>query len=134
MCVIAVNFNMVDFTRENGPIRQIPATQNLDQRPPPLRDEPASMKLSTVCPLPAGSAIFRDNRAWHGGTPNLSDHVRAIPNVEYAVRARDPFGAARVHATALLVWRRHALTACTPRLLPIETLVGPLVPSGHPQL
>ena len=41
------------------------------------------MKLSTVCPTPAGTAIFRDIRAWHGGTPNLSRDVRAMPNVEY---------------------------------------------------
>jgi hypothetical protein len=41
------------------------------------------MKLSTVCPAPAGSVLIRDIRAWHGGTPNLSDAVRAIPNVEY---------------------------------------------------
>ncbi|MGZ7008433.1 MAG: hypothetical protein ACXVLX_22790, partial [Ilumatobacteraceae bacterium] len=26
---------------------------------------------------------FRDLRAWHGGTPNLSQAVRAAPNVEY---------------------------------------------------
>lgn len=31
----------------------------------------------------AGIALIRDVRAWHGGTPNLSDQVRAIPNVEY---------------------------------------------------
>ena len=41
------------------------------------------MKLSTVCPAPAGSAIFRDVRCWHGGTPNLSREVRAAPNIEY---------------------------------------------------
>lgn len=41
------------------------------------------MRLSTVCPAPAGAAQVRDVRAWHGGTPNLSDDVRAIPNVEY---------------------------------------------------
>jgi hypothetical protein len=28
-------------------------------------------------------AMIRDVRAWHGGTPNLSSEVRAIPNVEY---------------------------------------------------
>ena len=32
---------------------------------------------------PAGSVLIRDVRAWHGGTPNLSDHVRAIPNAEF---------------------------------------------------
>jgi hypothetical protein len=73
---------MVDFTWENGPIRQIPGTQNTREPPPGVADEPAWMKLSTVL-CPAGSAIFRDLRAWHGGTPNLSAEARAIPNVEY---------------------------------------------------
>jgi len=30
-----------------------------------------------------GAAIFRDNRCWHGGTPNLSDKMRVLPNMEY---------------------------------------------------
>ncbi len=42
------------------------------------------MKRSVVCPVPAGSVVIRDIRAWHGGTPNVSDHARAIPNVEYS--------------------------------------------------
>ena len=74
---------------------------------PSMADEPAWMKLRTVqvcaqfsfsCnlslliithllraaqPAPAGTAVFRDNRLWHGGTPNLSHMPRAIPNVEY---------------------------------------------------
>ncbi len=41
------------------------------------------MKLSTVCPAPAGSVLMRDVRAWHGGTPNLSNEVRALPNAEF---------------------------------------------------
>ena len=41
------------------------------------------MKLSTVCPAPAGSVLIRDVRAWHGGTPNLTDETRAIPNIEF---------------------------------------------------
>ena len=50
---------------------------------PTLEEEPAWMKLSTVCPAKAGSVLIRDVRAWHGGTPNLSDEIRAIPNLEY---------------------------------------------------
>jgi ectoine hydroxylase-related dioxygenase (phytanoyl-CoA dioxygenase family) len=80
---VTINFPMVDLTPENGPTRQIPGTQNSRHPIPNLRDEPEWMKLSTLCPAPAGSAIFRDLRAWHGGTPNLSDHVRAAPNIEY---------------------------------------------------
>jgi hypothetical protein len=81
--VLTINFPMIDLTRENGPIRQIPGTQRSRAPIPNLLDEPDWMKLSTVCPAPAGTAIFRDIRAWHGGTPNLSKDVRAMPNVEY---------------------------------------------------
>lgn len=81
--VVTINFAMVDLTWENGPIRQIPGTQRSHDPIPNLVDEPAWMRHSTVCPAPAGTAIIRDNRAWHSGTPNLSDHVRALPNIEY---------------------------------------------------
>jgi hypothetical protein len=41
--------------------------------------------------VPAGAVQIRDVRAWHGGTPNLSDQVRAIPNIEvYAPWFREP--------------------------------------------
>ncbi|HIG62198.1 MAG TPA: hypothetical protein EYQ22_15035 [Gammaproteobacteria bacterium] len=80
---ICCNFLVTDFTRLNGPTRQIPGTQHSQQPMPSLEQEPAWMKLSTVCPAPAGSVLIRDVRAWHGGTPNLSEEVRAIPNVEY---------------------------------------------------
>jgi hypothetical protein len=78
-----INFPIVDLTPENGPIRQIPGTHRSRNPIPKLKDEPEWMRLSTICPLPAGSAIFRDARCWHGGTPNLSREVRAMPNVEY---------------------------------------------------
>jgi ectoine hydroxylase-related dioxygenase (phytanoyl-CoA dioxygenase family) len=80
---VTINFAMVDFTTENGPTRQIPGSQTWRHPIPNLLDEPEWMKLSTLCPVPAGSAIFRDMRAWHGGTPNLSREVRAAPNMEY---------------------------------------------------
>lgn len=81
--VVTINFAMVDLTWENGPIRQIPGSQRSTERIPTLTDEPLWMKHSTVCPAPAGTAVFRDNRAWHGGTPNLSADARAFPNIEY---------------------------------------------------
>jgi hypothetical protein len=81
--VLTINFTVCDLTTENGPIRQIPGSQRSRQPIPTLADEPEWMKFSTICPVPAGSAIFRDNRCWHGGTPNLSLETRAIPNIEY---------------------------------------------------
>lgn len=81
--VIHINFPLIDLTPENGPIRQIPGTHRSRAPIPALIDEPEWMRLSTVCPLPAGSAIIRDARCWHGGTPNLSRDIRAMPNVEF---------------------------------------------------
>jgi ectoine hydroxylase-related dioxygenase (phytanoyl-CoA dioxygenase family) len=88
---VAVNFLTVDSTQLNGPTRQIPGSQHARAPFPTLTEEPEWMRLSTVCPVPAGSVQIRDVRAWHGGTPNLSDHVRAIPNLEfYAPWFREP--------------------------------------------
>ncbi len=88
---VAVNFLTVDSTRLNGPTRQIPGSQHARAPFPTLAEEPEWMRLSTVCTVPAGSVQIRDVRAWHGGTPNLSDHVRAIPNLEfYAPWFREP--------------------------------------------
>lgn len=80
---VTINFLMSDLTWENGPIRQIPGTQLRAQLPPTPADEPEWMRLSTLVGAPAGAAVFRDLRAWHGATPNLSRCVRAMPNVEY---------------------------------------------------
>ncbi len=88
---ICVNFLPQDVTRLNGPTRQIPGTQNSRAPIPNLEEEPEWMRLSTVCPAPAGSIMIRDVRAWHGGTPNLSGKVRSIPNLEfYAPWFREP--------------------------------------------
>jgi hypothetical protein len=81
---VTINFLMSDLTWENGPIRQIPGTQVRPGRPPTQAEEPEWMRLSTLVGAPAGSGVFRDIRAWHGATPNVSKEIRAMPNVEYA--------------------------------------------------
>ena len=53
------------------------------EAPPKVADEPDWMKLSTVMGLKAGGVVFRDLRAWHGGTPNVSGAVRAIPQASF---------------------------------------------------
>lgn len=88
---VCVNFLPFDQTPLNGPTRQIPGSQHSRAPIPTLDEEPEWMRLSTVCPAPAGSVQIRDVRAWHGGTPNLSDQLRAIPNLEfYAPWFREP--------------------------------------------
>ncbi len=80
---VTINFLMSDLTWENGPIRQIPGTQTRAQKPPSQAEEPDWMRWSTLVGAKAGAGVFRDNRAWHGATPNLSREIRAMPNVEY---------------------------------------------------
>jgi ectoine hydroxylase-related dioxygenase (phytanoyl-CoA dioxygenase family) len=88
---VCVNFLPQDVTKINGATRQIPGTQNSRARIPALDEEPDWMRLSSVCPAPAGAIMIRDVRAWHGGTPNVSDAVRSIPNLEfYAPWFREP--------------------------------------------
>ncbi len=58
---VTINFTVTELTTENGPIRQIPGTQNSRQPIPNLLDEPEWMRFSTLCPVPAGAAVFRDS-------------------------------------------------------------------------
>jgi ectoine hydroxylase-related dioxygenase (phytanoyl-CoA dioxygenase family) len=96
---VCANFLPQDVTRLNGPTRQIPGTQHSRHPIPTLEQEPEWMRLSTVCPAPAGAVMIRDVRAWHGGTPNLSDAMRAIPNLEfYAPWFREPIVPGISHA------------------------------------
>jgi hypothetical protein len=72
--------SVTGHSRINGATRQIPGTHRSRALIPSLEEEPLWMKMSTVAPCPAGCGLFRDLRCWHGGTPNLSEHVRAIPS------------------------------------------------------
>lgn len=81
--LITINFLMSDLTYENGPIRQVAGSHTATQQPPPPKNEPDWMRFSTLVGGKAGAAMFRDNRGWHGATPNLSREVRALPDVEY---------------------------------------------------
>ncbi|MCY3885650.1 MAG: phytanoyl-CoA dioxygenase family protein [Gammaproteobacteria bacterium] len=82
--MITINFLMSDLTWENGPIRQIPGTHLSAGKIPSQSEEPQWMRTSTLVGAKAGAGMFRDNRGWHGATPNLSLEVRALPDVEYS--------------------------------------------------
>lgn len=79
---VVVNFPVVDFTRENGAIRFVPATQRSRAPIPDLADEPEWMREGLLC-APAGTAIVRDVRCWHGGTANRSQAPRPMVSVGY---------------------------------------------------
>ena len=111
--IITINFLMSDLTWENGPIRQIPGTHMVARPPPSPDEEPEWMRLCTLVGAKAGAGVFRDNRAWHGATPNLSREIRSMPNVEYGA----PWIATGRHAKTmpLKVWESlspHAQHIC----------------------
>ena len=72
---ITLNFLVQDFTRMNGPTRQIPGTHTSQALIPTPEEEPTWMRLSTVL-APAGSVLLRDPRAWHGESACLFERVR----------------------------------------------------------
>jgi len=81
---IAVNYMLHDQTPFNGPLQHIAGTQHLDLRYlPKVEEEPEHWFYSTMCPAPAGTAVIRDVRAWHAGTPNLTTQDRPLPNCEF---------------------------------------------------
>ena len=61
---VCVNFPLSALTPMNGPMRIIPQTQHSCTAIPSLQEEPAWMQTSTLCPLKAGAALFRDPRTW----------------------------------------------------------------------
>lgn len=111
--LVTINFLMCDLTWENGPIRQIPGTHSSQQPLPSQAEEPDWMRQSTLVGATAGAGVIRDNRAWHGATPNLSREIRAMPNVEYSPswRPREDYRRAMPHE----IWETlspHARALC----------------------
>ena len=73
----------VGHSAYNGATRQLRGTQYSHAPVPKLSEESRESLLSTLSPTAAGDAVVRDNRSWHGGTPNLGRHVRAIPDCKF---------------------------------------------------
>lgn len=82
--MIVANFLIEEQTRFNGPLQHIPRTQLLDRNYlMEVQDEPMKWFFSTMCPAPAGTAVIRDPRTWHAGSPNITTLDRPLPNCEF---------------------------------------------------
>jgi ectoine hydroxylase-related dioxygenase (phytanoyl-CoA dioxygenase family) len=79
---LIINFVIQDLTHENGPMRVIPGTQHLNDAPPHIDSEPNHLRQNTLAGVKRGSIIVRDARTWHSGTPNLTNTLRMLPNIE----------------------------------------------------
>ena len=71
---LVVNCTVHAISESMGSMRIAPGQKVLNGQsdlPPVFSEEATEIRESKDCPLPAGAAIFRDLRTWHGGTPNL---------------------------------------------------------------
>jgi ectoine hydroxylase-related dioxygenase (phytanoyl-CoA dioxygenase family) len=90
---IVVNFLLTEFKEINGALRCVPGTHRTRLRPPSLAEEPEHWRRAILC-APAGTAVVRDVRGWHGGTANNSDEYRIMTSASYyAPWFRQPMGA-----------------------------------------
>ena len=79
---LTVNFPCVDITKTNGPLRQLAGSHRKTGKPPSLADETTQSKMSTLCPLPAGSAIFRKLMLIACPTVVAAESFRKIANCD----------------------------------------------------
>jgi hypothetical protein len=79
---VAVNFPLVDFHEENGPLEIWPnSTHHLAGVDPQVG---STLTGGTPVVAPAGSLIMRDLRLWHRGTPNYTTELRPMVAVVYS--------------------------------------------------
>jgi len=80
---LVVNFPLIDFTSENGPLEIWPGGTHLAPAGVDLKTLASRMKSELVL-MSAGSVLVRDIRAWHRGTPNRSEKARPNMALIYA--------------------------------------------------
>jgi ectoine hydroxylase-related dioxygenase (phytanoyl-CoA dioxygenase family) len=79
---LAVNFPLVDVTEGNGPMEVWPNTHRASERAFAAKadmQDAARYVAPARMLTPRGSALIRDVRMWHRGTPNRSNQMR--PNL-----------------------------------------------------
>jgi hypothetical protein len=90
---VTVNFPLVDFHEENGPLEIWPnSSHHLAGIDPQVGSDIVG---GTPVVVPAGSLIMRDLRLWHRGTPNRTTEIRPMIAVVYS-RSWYRFGPAEV--------------------------------------
>lgn len=78
---LVVNVVVEDLRSDNGPTKLLPGTQH-NPLPPSTHEEEHRLDVVTLAGVKKGSIVIRDARTWHGGTPNLSNKMRLLPNLE----------------------------------------------------
>lgn len=92
---MTVHYPVVDMCSTNGTIRIVPTSNRWVEPIPSLEDEAAWMRGCEIT-CPAGTAILKDVRIWHGGCENNAspeanpslgvgaNHARPMPNAQYS--------------------------------------------------
>ena len=92
---LTVHYPVVDMCSTNGTIRIVPTSNTWPEAIPSLGEEPRWMRERCEINCPAGTAILKDIRVWHGGCSNSAspthdptlgvgaNHARPMPNAQY---------------------------------------------------
>ena len=80
---LVAGFALEGWGHLDGATRYIAGTHHSHAEIPSLAEEPDWMKHATVSPLPAGSAVIRDIRVWHGGCPAVGERPRPMPDCHF---------------------------------------------------
>lgn len=82
---LAVNFPLVDVTRENGPMEVAPGTHMMEKNDALARIAAGEIPLEPIL-MDAGDVLIRDVRSIHRGTPNGSAEARPMIVIGYSRR------------------------------------------------
>lgn len=82
---LAVNFPLVDVTKENGPIEIARGTHMMSKEEGMRRIESGEIKLEPIT-MKVGDVMIRDVRGLHRGTPNYRETPRPMVVIGYSRR------------------------------------------------
>lgn len=82
---LAVNFPLVEVTKENGPFEIAPGTHRLSKEEGLRRLEAGEIQLKPL-PMRLGDVMIRDVRGLHRGTPNCTQTPRPMVVIGYSRR------------------------------------------------
>lgn len=86
VAAIVLNVPLCDFTEQNGSTEVWPGTHLLGDADPAdaqALEERSAQLASLRTNLRVGSAVLRDLRTWHRGTPNRTDYARSMLAIVY---------------------------------------------------
>jgi ectoine hydroxylase-related dioxygenase (phytanoyl-CoA dioxygenase family) len=83
--MLVVSFGLAAISHESGPIEIVPGSHRLPRKEALRAVETSELGIQPV-PLEAGDVLIRHPWALHRGSPNLTDHPRALVSIRFVRR------------------------------------------------